>query len=86
MGDTKRTRRSRHNRPGAHMDSQRLRQRAQGLHRCAPDGVLELKDKWTDAPSLTQKKFPIYNHLQNENFVFFHRKQTTLTGRLRAQQ
>jgi hypothetical protein len=29
----------------AHMNSQGLRQHAQGLHRAAPDGVLELRRK-----------------------------------------
>lgn len=43
MDDIKESRPSRHTRADAPVNSQRLRQRAQGLYRSAPDGVLELK-------------------------------------------
>ena len=51
-----------------HTSSQKLRQRAQGLHGSAAGGVLELKrvvDRQTPPHtlSLTQKQSPIDNHL-----------------------
>lgn len=43
----KKTRSSRHSGTAAHMNSQSLKNQAQGLHRSEHDGVLELKGKVT---------------------------------------
>lgn len=47
-----------------HMNSEKMRQHSQALHRSALDGVLELKGKVDTCPILTQKYSPIDNHLQ----------------------
>lgn len=44
-GMEKKTRSSRHSGTAAHMNSQSLKNQAQGLHRSEHDGVLELKGK-----------------------------------------
>jgi hypothetical protein len=50
MEDTKKTRPYKHRRPDLYMNSQRLRQNADGLHRSAPDGVQELKGEVNTFP------------------------------------
>ena len=65
---------SRHKRTDAHMNSQRLREHTQGLHRSKPDGVLVLIGEQTLAPIsvpeaiskcqplATQKFYPIESY------------------------
>lgn len=50
MEDTKETRLSNLRRAKAHVNSQRLRQHAQGLHGSAPHGVLELNGEVDTQP------------------------------------
>jgi hypothetical protein len=53
------------NKMDAHMNTQRLRQHAQGLDGSALGGALELKGEVNTGPSLlTQKQPPPYNHWQ----------------------
>ena len=51
MEHTKEIRLSKHSRINIHRNSQRLWQRAQGLHRSALDGVLLLAEVEVDIPS-----------------------------------
>jgi hypothetical protein len=71
MEDTKKARPSRHNRAGAHMNSQRRRQPAQGPHRSALDGALELRGEVDTPPSQTLKLCTIDCHLQWKKSLFF---------------
>ena len=48
--EDKETRPSKHNRTTVRMNSQTLRQHAQGLHRSAPGGNLELKGEVDTCP------------------------------------
>lgn len=51
------------------MNSQRLWKNAHDLHMSTADGVLELKGKVDAYPSLTQKLFPVDNHLKTKTFL-----------------
>lgn len=70
-----------------HVNSQRLGQHAQGLHRAAPDGVLGLKGEVNTAPfpDLEAIVMMTTRPLANENLVSSKgvslRKQMTLKGR-----
>lgn len=49
---------------GAHINSERLRQHAQGLQGSAPDGVLRLKGEVDTHPISNPEQSPSDNHLQ----------------------
>lgn len=67
MDDTKEIVYSRHNRNGTSMNSQRLWQHVQGLHRFNSDMVLVLRGaRGEDLSYLTKKLSLIDNHLQRK--------------------
>lgn len=58
----------RHNRTNAHVNSQRPREDAQGLHRFKPDGVPVMRGKsGQKPPSITKELSPVSIHLQRKN-------------------
>lgn len=68
-----------------HIDSQRLRQYAQGLHMSVQERARELKEEADTATSL-----PIESHLKMRNKIIFYEgvsvwKETTLKDRPNAQ-
>ena len=73
MEDTTEPRPTRPNKASAETNSQRLRQRARGMHRFVPGGALLLRAQVDTLLTLTQKLSLINSHLQMKN-LFFPRK------------
>lgn len=61
MESTKETQFSRHNRAGAHMNSETV------AARTGPEGVLALREEMDTGPILKETLSPTDNHLQRKN-------------------